>query len=146
MKTIKNLLNCNLVTISPQASLEKAAKSMCDNDCGMLLVQDKKNLQGVITDRDIIVRAISKGKDANEEIVKDHMSKKVYYCKDSDSALEVVNQMQKHNVGRLVVKNADDEPYGIISFGDIVRGYAKLPNILQKIEEEASSFDGRGAA
>ena len=121
MKTkVKDVMTAHPVMIPPDTTLKDAAARMRDTDCGILPVGREDNLKGVVTDRDIVVRAISRGKDPGEEMVKDYMSSEIYDCMENDSLENAVEIMKKHNVGRLVVKNKADKVTGILSFGDVL--------------------------
>lgn len=140
MKTAKDLMTKDVKSIDLTETLKNAAKSMEQNNCGFLLVGEVKNPKGVITDRDIVIRAIAKEKDVSNESVKDYISTEIEYCNDNDSLLEVLKKMKTTNVVRLIVKNKNQEVCGVISLGDIIRDYIdKSPNILQKFAEELES-------
>ncbi|MDB2414215.1 CBS domain-containing protein [Rickettsiales bacterium] len=131
---VKELMTANPTLISPDATLQEAAEKMEKIDCGVLPVGKESNLEGIITDRDIVTRAISKGKNPAKEKVKDYMSKKVHACKESDALRDVADQMQKHKVSRLIVKNDSGKVTGILSLGCILRKEADAEEIVDVIE------------
>src|SRR5687768_1646915 len=102
----KDLMTPNPVTIASDRTLREAAQEMEDIDCGVLPVGTWDKLEGMITDRDIVVRAIANGKDVNTEKVQDYMTPEVFYCNADDTLEQVAEQMRTHQVTRLVVKGA----------------------------------------
>jgi CBS domain-containing protein len=104
----------------PTDSIAKAAKRMRDLDVGSLPVcgeQDK--LVGMITDRDIIIRAIADGCDPNGTRVSDVMTPGVTFCFDDDDIADAAHQMEDKQIRRLVVLNRNKRLVGIISLGDL---------------------------
>ncbi len=122
MKNTKviELMTENPVLIRPDATLEDAAKNMRDIDCGVLPVGTEDKLKGMITDRDIVIRAVAKGKDISKEKVADYMTKDVYGCHENDTLEQATDEMRKHRVNRLIVKDKADNVTGILSFGSIL--------------------------
>lgn len=122
---IKEAMTKNPDYLPPETSLTDAAKKMLDLDCGFLPVgdgQDKK-LTGVITDRDITIRAVAKGEDPNTTQVGSLVSEPVLYCYEEDELESAAESMRKQGVYRLVVLDNKDSKQlaGVISLGDIFR-------------------------
>ncbi|GIZ50344.1 CBS domain-containing protein [Noviherbaspirillum aridicola] len=103
---------------SPDQSIVDAAKMMADCDCGVLPVGENDRLVGMITDRDIVVRALAKGMDSST-LIRDVMSTDVKYCYEDDDLDEVAINMGDLQVRRLPVLSRDKRLIGIISLGDI---------------------------
>jgi CBS domain-containing protein len=78
-------------------------------------------IEGIITDRDIVVRAVSKGKNPAEEKVSGYMTSDLHSCKESSTIHEAAEVMKKKKISRLVVVNDKNEFSGILSFGHIFR-------------------------
>ena len=104
----------------PDQSIREAAVVMAEIDAGALPVGEKDRLIGVITDRDITVRAVAQGK-APTTMVRDVMSEEVLYCFDDQDLDEVAKNMGNVKVRRLPVVNRDKRLVGILSLGDLVR-------------------------
>src|SRR5262245_10813435 len=100
---IKKIMHKHPCFISPTATLSQAAKKMQEYDCGILPVGDEKKVIGMITDRDIVTRALAEGKSATKTLVKDIMTKKVVACYDDDSLEAATATMRSKNVSRLLV-------------------------------------------
>jgi len=135
--TVKELMTPSPVLISPDATLEQAAKRMESVNCGILPVGTKSRLKGIITDRDIVVRAIAKGKDPAQEKVADYMTAEVYACNENDTLEAAAEKMHVHKISRLMVKNKEGKVTGILSFGYILRADAS-PRDLAAIVKHAA--------
>ena len=104
--------------VSPTQTIRDAAQMMADLDAGALPVQQDDRLVGMITDRDIAVRAVAQGK-SPETRVRDVMSPEVLYCFDDQEIEDVSRNMGEVKVRRLPVVNRDKRLVGIISIGDL---------------------------
>jgi CBS domain-containing protein len=117
---LSNLMTGAIQTIAPGASLAEAAKKMASADIGSLPVcSDKRNVVGIITDRDITVRAVARGLDPNLTMVQDVMTREVLSCRSDSDAEAACGLMQAKQVRRVVVTDGDDAPIGVVSLGDI---------------------------
>ena len=118
MKTVKDLMTRDVQTIVSTAAIAEAAKLMRDGDFGLLPVGTPERLEGTISDRDIVIRAIAEGKGADTP-VDGVMSAGVSAVREDDTLAEASAQMQKHRVRRLPVLNANGQLVGILSLGDL---------------------------
>lgn len=125
----------------PDASLQEAARRMKELDVGSLPVcGDDDRLAGMITDRDITIRAVADGLDVAEARVDQTMTPEVIYCYDDQEIDEAAQLMKDRQVRRLVVLNRDKRLTGILSLGDVaVDGPDDLltGNTLERISEPA---------
>jgi CBS domain-containing protein len=117
---VHSCMSTDVRIASPSETIREAAKAMRDLDAGVLPVGEDDRLLGMITDRDIAVRAVAEGKGPDTS-VKDVMSREVLYCYDDESLDDVARQMRELQVRRMVVLNRDKRLVGIISIGDIAR-------------------------
>jgi CBS domain-containing protein len=104
--------------VSPQQTICEAAKMMAEIDAGALPVGDGDRLVGMVTDRDIAIRAVALGKDPQTPI-QEVMSKEVLYCFADQDLDEVVHNMADIKVRRMPVLNRDKRLIGILSLGDV---------------------------
>ena len=104
--------------VSPTQTIREAAQMMAELDAGALPVQQDDRLVGMITDRDIAVRAVAQGK-SPETPVRDVMSPELLYCFDDQEIEDVSRNMGEVKVRRLPVVNRDKRLVGIISIGDL---------------------------
>lgn len=116
---IKDVMTKNPVFISPDSTIREAAQKMQEQDCGSLLVGENDRLTGMITDRDIVVRAVADGQDVNETLVEDVMTDDLVYCYEDQSLDEAADKMEDEQVRRLAVLNRDKRLVGIITLSDI---------------------------
>lgn len=93
---------------------------MAELDCGVLPVGDQDRLVGMITDRDIAIRAVAEGKGPDTP-VRDIMSKDIKYCYDDEDLEHVAENMGELQVRRLPVVNRDKRLVGIVALGDVAR-------------------------
>ena len=103
---------------TPTQTIREAARMMAEIDAGSLPVQEDDRLVGVITDRDIAVRAVAQGKSPDTP-VRDVMSGEVLYCFEDQEVKEIARNMGDVKVRRLPVVNRDKRLVGIISVGDL---------------------------
>lgn len=103
---------------SPDQSIEEAARIMADIDAGSLPVGEGDRLVGMLTDRDIAVRAVALGKDPQTP-VRDVMTAEVKYCFDDDDTEAVARNMGEQQIRRLPVVDRDKQLVGILSLGDL---------------------------
>lgn len=135
MKTkVMELMTENPVFVSPETTLKEAAQKMSDIDCGVLPVGTKEKLIGMITDRDIVIRAVAKGKDMNQQQVRDYMTQEAYACHEDDTLEEAAGIMCKHQVSRLIVKDKADKITGILSFGCMMREETDINEVCKVVE------------
>lgn len=103
---------------SPDETICDAAKAMAAIDAGALPVGENDRLVGMITDRDIAVRAVAEGKGPDTPI-REVMTRDVKYCFDDEDLQHVASNMGDTRVRRLPVVNRDKRLVGIVSLGDI---------------------------
>lgn len=116
---IKDVMTKNPVFISPDSNIREAAQKMQEQDCGSLLVGENDRLTGMITDRDIVVRAVADGLDANETLVEEVMTDDLVYCYEDQTLDEAADKMEDEQVRRLAVLNREKRLVGIITLSDI---------------------------
>ncbi len=103
---------------NPNETIEQAARLMADLDAGVIPVGENNRLVGMITDRDIAVRAVAQGKGPKTK-VREVMTDDVKYCFYDQEIDEVTPNMGEIQVRRLPVLNRDKQLVGILSLGDI---------------------------
>src|SRR3954468_4385797 len=106
---------------SPGQSIRDVAKMMAESDAGAMPVGDNDRLVGMITDRDIAIRAVAQGKGPDTP-VRDVMStEQVLYCYEDEELEQVAKNMSDQQVRRLPVVNRQKRLVGIVSFGDVAQ-------------------------
>src|SRR5262245_10721313 len=115
---IREAMTQDVHIANPDQSIREAAQAMAAIDAGALPVGQNDRLIGMITDRDIALRAVAQGK-GPETPVRDIMSSDVCYCFDDQELDEVAANMADVKVRRLPVVNRDKRLVGIVSLGDM---------------------------
>jgi len=105
---------------NPGETVQQAARTMASLDAGALPVGEGGRLVGMITDRDIAIRAIAEGKGPDVPI-REVMSKEVKYCFDDQNVEDVTRNMGELQVRRLPVLDRAKRLVGILSLGDVAR-------------------------
>ena len=145
---VNEVMSSDVRIANPQQSIREAARTMADIDAGVLPVGENDRLVGMITDRDIAVRAVAAGKGPDTP-VREIMSAEVRYCFDTDEVEEVARNMADIKLRRLPVLDAKKRLVGIISLGDIALAEGPDPagqalcGISEPGGEHSQSEDGR---
>lgn len=121
MQTVSEIMSRDARFVSPQESLQRAAQLMGELDVGVLPVCDGERLVGMITDRDITIRATAAGMSPQEAHVQEVMSPDVRWCFEDQPLDEVMIQMADSQIRRIPVISHDDRKklVGIVSLGDM---------------------------
>jgi CBS domain-containing protein len=130
MPKVKDIMTKGCEWIAPDAPIKQAAKIMKNKDIGFLPVGENDRMIGMITDRDIVIRAVAAGKDPAKAQVRDVMTAKTFYCFDDQDVEEICNNLGEIKVRRLPVVNRDKRLVGVISVGDLAQA-ASRANIGQ---------------
>lgn len=115
---IREAMTRNVRTVSPDATIREAARIMAEIDAGALPVSEGDRLVGMLTDRDIAVRAVAAGK-GPDATVGEVMTHEVLYCFDDEDVSDVCDNLADVQVRRLPVVNRDKRLVGIVSLADI---------------------------
>lgn len=115
---VADAMSCNVRVASPNQTIQDACRMMSQIDAGVLPVGESDRLVGMVTDRDIAVRAVALGK-GPETPVREVMTADVKYCFEDDDTEQVARNMGEQQVRRLPVVNRDKRLVGILSLGDI---------------------------
>ena len=138
---LKEIMTSNIEVIHPSDTLQTAAQKMRDRDIGFLPVCDGDRLIGVLTDRDLITRALAEGTDSKAMLGRDLVTSPAIYCFDDQSVDEAAKLMHDNQIRRLVVLHRGDKRMvGVASLGDLaVTVDDKLSGeVLQSISEPES--------
>ena len=115
---VSKYMTRNVQLATSTQSIRDAARTMAELDAGALPVQQDDRLVGMITDRDISVRAVAEGKSPDTP-VREVMSQEVLYCYDDQEVKDITRNMGEVKVRRLPVVNRDKRLVGIISLSDL---------------------------
>ena len=115
---VREAMTQDVRLVKPNQPISEAARLMADLDIGALPVEENDRLVGMITDRDIAVRAVAAGRGPDTP-VSDVMSRDVKYCYEDQSIDEVTQNMGELRIRRLPVLTRDKRLIGILSLGDL---------------------------
>jgi len=116
---VRDIMTRDVKIVSPADPLQSAAKLMEEYDFGMVPVGENDRLVGMLTDRDITVRAVARGLAPDRATVRDAMTTDVKYVYDDESVDDVSHHMSELQVRRLPVLNREKRLVGIVSLGDL---------------------------
>jgi len=116
---ISAVMTRDVKVASPEDTLQKAAQLMESNDFGLLPIGENDRLVGMLSDRDITVRAVARGLAPNRCKVRDVMSCEVKYVYDDETIEDAARNMSELQVRRLPVLSRDKRLVGIVSLGDL---------------------------
>src|SRR6266496_1594297 len=140
MMKVNKCMTRDVHLVSPTQTLRDAARMMAEIDAGALPVVQDDHLVGMITDRDIAVRAVALGK-SPDTTVGEIMSQEVLYCFDDQELEDVARNMGEIKVRRLPVLNRNKRLVGIVSLGDLAR--KEEPAVTVRAVNEISKPKGR---
>jgi CBS domain-containing protein len=121
MMTAKDLMTANVKSCGPDADLASVAKIMWDRDCGTVpVVNEERNVIGMITDRDICIAAATRSTAPANIPVREVMSRPVHKCFSEDGVSTVLRTMKERRVRRLPVLDRQERLVGIVSMNDLV--------------------------
>jgi CBS domain-containing protein len=117
---IRDIMTKGVECVRPDDTLQEAARRMKELDVGpMPVCGDEDKIVGMLTDRDIAIRAAAEGKDPKTTMVQDAMSQDVIWCFEDQDLEEAARLMQERKVRRVLVMDRDKHLAGIVSLGDL---------------------------
>lgn len=144
---IKDVMTRAVEVVRPDATVQEAAAKMKSRDVGPIPVVDGDRVVGIVTDRDIVVRAVAEGRDAKTTPVKDVMTKDVASCAEEDDVKDAARTMKQRQIRRLVVLTADKRLAGILSLGDLAvdaHDDKMSGDVLEKVSQGRTTAGKRG--
>ncbi len=118
---VSNVMTTQVSWVAPEATLPEIARRMRADDIGSVPVAENDRLIGMVTDRDIVVRAVAEGVAIDRATARQVMSGKVLYCHDDDSVASALKNMGENQVRRLPVLDSNKRLVGVVSLGDLSR-------------------------
>jgi CBS domain-containing protein len=117
-QTVEEIMTTNPRTVNVDGTVLQAAQLMRDSDIGDVIVVEDGQVTGMVTDRDIVVRAVAEGRDPESTTVGEIATTGVQAIEPDASVDDALRMMREHDIRRLpVVKNG--RPVGIVSLGDL---------------------------
>jgi CBS domain-containing protein len=117
---VGDVMTPGVETVAPDATVQDAATLMAEHDVGALPVGGER-LEGILTDRDIILRVVVDGRDPSQVRVRDVMSSMLFTCGPDDTVDAALRTMREHQIRRLPVLDANGRVIGIVALSDLAR-------------------------
>jgi CBS domain-containing protein len=132
VKKISEVMTPDVRLANPDQTIRDAASIMAEADVGSLPIGENDRLIGMLTDRDIVLRAVAQGLDT-KTLVRDVMTDKIQYCFEDDDVDHVAKNMADLGVRRLPVLNRDKRLVGIVALSNVAQaGDGKSTKVLLK--------------
>jgi CBS domain-containing protein len=122
---VHECMSRQVLVANPRQAIADAARMMSECDAGILPVGEDDRLVGMVTDRDIVIRAVAKNLPPTTPVSKVMSDDQVLYCFEDDDVSEVAENLAEQQVRRLPVLNREKRLVGIISLGDIAQAAEK---------------------
>lgn len=119
-RTVREVMTGDPVCLAQETTLNEAARRMADRDIGDVLVTDGDALRGLVTDRDIVVRALARGQDPAQTTLGEIVSGDVVTVEPDESIVRAVDVMRERAVRRLPVCEGT-RPVGVVTIADIAQ-------------------------
>ncbi len=131
---IRDVMTTKVETIAPEATVYEAAMNMQKCDIGCLPVCRGDQVEGIITDRDIVTRVLAQGKDPGATAVHDAMTKHVQSVFANEDISVAALRMENEQIRRLLVVDDDHRIVGIVSLGDLATCMEDLRSVGRTLE------------
>ncbi|WP_137389046.1 CBS domain-containing protein [Rhodoligotrophos defluvii] len=135
---VADVMSRGIDPVSPEATIQQAAIRMAEDDVGAVLVGSDDQLEGILTDRDIILRVVVDGLDVTSVRVRDVMSSTLFTCNEMDPVADALKEMTERQVRRLPVLDSEGRPIGLVTLSDLGkrgRDPGQATEILREIAE-----------
>ena len=139
---VEEVMTTRVNWVTPDTAIPEIARCMRDENIGSLPVAENDRLVGVVTDRDIVLRAVTEGGDIDRVSARQVMSGQVLYCFADEPVADVLKNMGDNQVRRLPVLSRDKRLVGIVSLGDLSRAAtSQSGSALKEISEPTPPAD-----
>ena len=143
---VKDVMTPDPACCSADTKLQEVAQLMVDNDCGLIPITENDKPVGVITDRDIVVRTVAKGRNPLDLTAAECMSKPCVTVTAETPIEECAKTLETKKIRRIVVADADGKCYGIVALADIaLRATPKVTNeVVKEVSEPGTAASAAG--
>ncbi|MCW5758359.1 MAG: CBS domain-containing protein [Phenylobacterium sp.] len=137
---VADVMTAQVVTATPRSTIAEVARTMAQIETGAVPVTDDGKVVGLITDRDIVLRAVAEGLPLSTP-VSEVMTEDVETCREDDSVADAAGKMGGKQIRRLVVLNDGGRLAGILSLGDVAQEYGakQVGRTLEEISESPAA-------
>jgi len=137
---LKDAMTPGVEVVHPETTLQEAAETMRRLDVGPLPVCDGDRLVGMLTDRDITVRAVAEGCDPTTTPVREAMTPEIIHCFEDQDVQEAARLMAQYQIRRLPILNRNKRLVGMVSLGDLAVSTGdqrRVGEVLEHVSEPA---------
>ncbi len=133
--------------VGPDFTVAEIARRLRADDIGSVPVAHNDRLIGMVTDRDIVLRAVADGGEIERVTAREVMTASVLYCFEDENVAAVLKNMGENQVRRLPVLDRDKRLVGMVSLGDLSRApHEKVGNALRQISARSTPGSGRSSS
>lgn len=118
---VREIMTSPAKVVDPNCSVQELAEKMRNEDLGAVPICDGERLLGMVTDRDIVTRAVALDKPLRDCSAREVMSEKVAYVREEDDVDEAERKMTENQVRRLPVVSKDNRLVGVVTIADLAR-------------------------
>jgi len=130
---VRDLMHKGVEIMPPETSITKLAKKMRELDVGAIPIGSSGKVIGIVTDRDITLRAVANGKDLSQLTAHDVMTKGVVCCRDTARLRDVVHMMEEKKIRRVPVTDEEENVIGMVALGDISAAGRMTRKVMQAV-------------
>lgn len=137
---VQEIMTSGIEACESTDSLLTASKKMRERNIGVVPVRENGRIVGMLTDRDIIIRAVALDRNPSQTQIKDAMTENIVSCKPDDSIEHAARIMEEYKVRRLIVQDQDGRATGVISLGDLAvyAGESLSGEALREVSEPSA--------
>lgn len=134
---VRDAMHEGVTWVGPEAAISDLARKMRDENIGSIPVGENDRLIGMVTDRDIAIKALADGKDVSAMTARDVMSGPILYCRAEEDIEDAARLMETYQVRRLPVIDENKRMIGMLSVGDIAScaGRGLTGEVVQNVAE-----------
>jgi CBS domain-containing protein len=132
---VQEVMTTGVHLADPNMSIRDAAREMRAENIGALPVGENDRLIGMVTDRDIVMRAVAEDRSAGNTTVRQVMSEGICYCFNDDAVEQAASVMAQHQIRRLPVLNHDKRLVGVVALADLRKADSAGREALKGVSE-----------
>ncbi len=130
---VKDVMHKGVEWVSPDTPVANVAQKMREHDIGAVPVGENDRLVGMITDRDITIRAVAGDKDLSKLTARDVMTSGIIYCRDTEEVDDAARIMESKQVRRLPVIDENKRMVGMVAIGDISQSRDLTAEVMKAV-------------
>ncbi len=139
---VSDVMTTDVEFVDSGATAQQAAELMGELDVGALPVGSALDVEGILTDRDILFRVVAAGLDGASTLVRDVLSRPIIACRDADTVAVAMDVMASHHVRRLLVQDEQGRVVGWVTMADVSRKLLVESRLMQSALQDLT----KGAA